>query len=316
MTTETNPRAALYKKIAAVTAAIKRVPKSGKNTYFHYDYAMEGDVVDALRGLLAENNLAVLPPTVLTWERGDPDAKGQFLTRVQYQFGLGDCETGETFESTWWAEAQDNADKSFNKAATSGLKYWLLKSFLVSTGDDANDDPDHGPVEPRDQAAPSRSTAQRPQASSAPSPSVQNNNLPQCPTHHRSKEGKDGGYYCPTKLEDNTYCKWRSAAPAPAQPSPADLARRGQAAPPKPGPSPVVPPTGTFTAEDLPFDDEPSKPPAPDVVTIVDAFKAALTPERVELVRTRAMQYDWGEADRDIWEGEYVEAKARLEVTV
>jgi len=34
---------------------------------------------------------------------------------------------------------------------------------------------------------------------------------PLCPAHGRSSKSKfDGGLYCPTKLEDGTYCRWHS----------------------------------------------------------------------------------------------------------
>ena len=135
----TTGRAQLYRKIAAVTAAVRRIPKNGTNQFHHYSYALESDITDGLRDLLAEHGLAFLPPTVLEWERGEPDAKNSCLTRVRYRFGLADCDTGEVVESEWWAEAQDNADKAFNKAATSASKYWLMKTFLIATGDDPDD---------------------------------------------------------------------------------------------------------------------------------------------------------------------------------
>lgn len=87
------------------------------------------------------------------------------------------------------------------------------------------------------------------QTPSAPAESTQNNG-PMCPDHHRSRE-KGGRVFCPTKLEDGTWCQWN-----PAQPSAADIANRGQAAPPRPGPSPVVPPTPELTVDDLPFGNE------------------------------------------------------------
>jgi hypothetical protein len=30
-----------------------------------------------------------------------------------------------------------------------------------------------------------------------------------CPEHQRSLRSRWGGYYCPTQLEDGTYCKWQ-----------------------------------------------------------------------------------------------------------
>lgn len=150
----TNPanRATLYAKIAAVTAAVKRIPKNGVNSFYHYPYALESDITDGLREIMAEHHLASLPPSVLAWERGDPDAKGNSLTRVQYRFGLADCETGETVEAIWWGEAQDNADKAFSKAATNALKYFLMKTFLIATGDDPDESGEPAPPQPQRRA--------------------------------------------------------------------------------------------------------------------------------------------------------------------
>lgn len=140
MSEDTKTRAALYKKIAAVTAAVQRIPKNGENKFHGYKYALESDITDGLRELLNEHGLAFLPPIVLEWERTATQSKAGDLTRVKYQFGLADCETGETFESIWISEAQDNADKAFNKAATAAAKYWLMKTFLIATGDDPDAD--------------------------------------------------------------------------------------------------------------------------------------------------------------------------------
>ena len=140
-TEEHKTRAALYAKIAAVTAAVKRIPKNGRNTFFGYSYALESDITDGLRDLLLEHRVAFLPPTVLSWERSVTGQKGGDLTRVQYQFALADCDTGEILESCWWSEAQDPSDKGFNKAATAAAKYWLMKTFLIATGDDPDSDP-------------------------------------------------------------------------------------------------------------------------------------------------------------------------------
>lgn len=154
MTTEqipTNQRATLYRKIATVTAAIQRIPKNGKNTFHNYKYATESDLTDGIRELLAENGLAFLPPTVLSHERIPLDGKGGPLTRVQMQFTLACCDTGETISSVLWADGQDQADKGFYKAYTGGVKYFLMKTFLVSTGDDPE----------QDQGRPSSSAAQQ-----------------------------------------------------------------------------------------------------------------------------------------------------------
>lgn len=139
-----NSRAALYRKIAGVTAAVSRIPKNGRNTFHNYTYATESDITDGLRDLLAEHGLAFLPPSVLDWQRDETvdNPKLGPRTRVQVQFALGCADTGETYTAVLWGEGQDTADKGFYKAYTGAVKYFLMKTFLIATGDDSErDDP-------------------------------------------------------------------------------------------------------------------------------------------------------------------------------
>ena len=146
MTEHADPkaRAQLYKKIATVTAAVSRIPKNGENTFHRYKYATESDITDGLRDLLAENGLAFLPPSVISWERSETTKKdgnrGDDLTRVQLQFGLACADTGEVFSAFFWGEGQDGGDKGFYKAYTGAVKYFLMKTFLIATGDDPEQD--------------------------------------------------------------------------------------------------------------------------------------------------------------------------------
>jgi|GEM_PF-4547377 len=63
------------------------------------------------------------------------------ITLGDYTLACGD--TGATITTRWTGEAADSQDKGINKAATAALKYWLLKTFLISTGDE---DPDAVPA--------------------------------------------------------------------------------------------------------------------------------------------------------------------------
>lgn len=144
LVTDPKARAMLYKKIAAVTAAVSRIPKNGKNTFHNYKYATESDITDGLRDLLQEHGLAFLPPSVINWERSETTKKngdrGDDLTRVQLQFGLACTETGEVFTAMFWGEGQDGGDKGFYKSYTGAVKYFLMKTFLIATGDDPEQD--------------------------------------------------------------------------------------------------------------------------------------------------------------------------------
>jgi hypothetical protein len=144
LTTDPKARALLYKKIADVTAAVSRIPKNGENTFHRYKYATESDITDGLRDLLQKHGLAFLPPSVIAWERSETTKKdgnrGDDLTRVQMQFGLACTETGEVFSAMFWGEGQDGGDKGFYKSYTGAVKYFLMKTFLIATGDDPEQD--------------------------------------------------------------------------------------------------------------------------------------------------------------------------------
>lgn len=142
LTTTNQARASLYRKIAAVTAAVSRIPKNGENTYHHYRYVTESDITDGLRDVLKEHGLAFLPPSVISWERDEviENPKLGPRTRVQVQFAVACCDTGEVFTSIIWGEGQDTSDKGFYKAYTGAVKYFLMKTFLIATGDDPEQD--------------------------------------------------------------------------------------------------------------------------------------------------------------------------------
>lgn len=119
----------IYKKIAQVMANINRIPKRGFNKHHNYDYVLEADLLDNIRPILLEAKL-VLFPTILEEQR-----TGDF-TKVKMEFTLADIETGETIKSVFWGEGQDKQDKGLYKAYTGATKYFLMKTFLIPTGDD------------------------------------------------------------------------------------------------------------------------------------------------------------------------------------
>jgi hypothetical protein len=59
-------------------------------------------------------------------------------TVIRWMMTFIDAATGDTLDSVWWSEALDTGDKGINKAATQGVKYFLLKFFLA--GDDQDSD--------------------------------------------------------------------------------------------------------------------------------------------------------------------------------
>jgi hypothetical protein len=133
----------LVSKLAAVMAAVERVPKRGRNEFHRYDYATEADIVSVVRQELASRKV-MLVPSVQNHERHDITTKknerGDPLTVLHMTFTFYDGDSGESIVMPWLGVGQDGGDKGVYKAMTGGEKYFLMKTFLMPTGDDPEND--------------------------------------------------------------------------------------------------------------------------------------------------------------------------------
>jgi len=125
--------ASLYKRMAQAMAQLKRLPKRGQNKHFNYMYVTDSDVLDAVRGALGGVGIAFFNDLV------DMEQDGN-RTLITLDATFADGETGASVTVTWAGEALDSQDKGINKALTGAVKYGLLKTLLVSTGEDDPDD--------------------------------------------------------------------------------------------------------------------------------------------------------------------------------
>jgi hypothetical protein len=135
----------LVRKLAEIMALVHRIPKRGRNDFHGYDYATEADIVEAVRGELAKRNLMILPRVtrreavniVRTTNKGD---KSVMLTFADMTFAVEDGDSGEVREFPWTGCGEDGGDKGIYKAMTGAEKYFLMKLFLIPTGDDPETD--------------------------------------------------------------------------------------------------------------------------------------------------------------------------------
>jgi hypothetical protein len=147
----TESRAQLFAKLAAVTANIRNIPKNGYNSHFGYNFATDADVSSALSKELSERNIQtfvsaeILNVLDYTKDNGKKTRITDVLATVTFACG----DTGETFTVTMPGTGDDAVDKGTYKAITGAVKYALLKTFLVATGDD----PEHVAEQKREQAA-------------------------------------------------------------------------------------------------------------------------------------------------------------------
>ena len=156
-------RATLYAKKAAVMGELSQIAKGGKveSQKVNYSYATAEAVAEAVRPAMAVHGLS------LTLDIVNVD-KQETLWRVDLLFTLGCGETGATETSRYVGFAYDNQDKGFNKAVTSAEKYFLMKTFILSSGDDADADaqgaPKPAPEKKTEKAKPKQTAAAKPKA--------------------------------------------------------------------------------------------------------------------------------------------------------
>jgi hypothetical protein len=155
----------LWAKLVKIAAGVEYIPKNGRNDFHKYDFATEADVSNGLRKLFAANGVAFLASMEsverkATTYTSNGKEKRNINALCHFRYRLVDADSGEAHEVSWYAEADDSSDKAVNKAATAALKYWLLKSFMVPTGEDP--DASSVPHEPRKAAAPNARAKQPP----------------------------------------------------------------------------------------------------------------------------------------------------------
>lgn len=152
----------LVRKLAAVMAAVHHVPKRGRNAFHGYDYATEADIVAVIRQELATRHVMLIP-SVESIDRQPVGEKGSVLTTLSMRFTFLDGESGESLERPWCGAGTDKEDKGLYKAMTGGEKYFLLKTFLIPTGDDPERDTDKPPRGSYTVDAPARPPARPPE---------------------------------------------------------------------------------------------------------------------------------------------------------
>lgn len=149
-------KGSLARKIALIIGKTGNIPKNGRNTFHKYDYVMEADLTRALGPMLSEHKIAFFPSVVEVTETPGKGSKGQdTLATVTLEITIVDGESGDTMVVRWRGQGMDSGDKAYYKAYTGAMKYFMMKTFLVDTGDDPEIDQDAAPSRaPAKQAAP------------------------------------------------------------------------------------------------------------------------------------------------------------------
>lgn len=139
----------LAQKLLDIQADVDRLKKDGHNKFHNYDYVTEANVVDAVRNLFVTHGVMVVPSVEHSWQetrtiQTDKGEKHDTHSHVKMKYTLIDTASGETMEVFWMGEGQDSLDKGYYKAYTGSQKYFIMKTFMIPTGDDPESDNGHG----------------------------------------------------------------------------------------------------------------------------------------------------------------------------
>ncbi len=131
----------LRQKLAEVRRRIGYVQKRGHNERFNYSYVTAADIAGSVGDILAELGVVVIPTLEdISYESAANRGEATRMARVVMAYTFADVDSGEEVIAKVAGQGLDPGDKAPYKAMTGALKYALLQSFLLATGDDPEDD--------------------------------------------------------------------------------------------------------------------------------------------------------------------------------
>ena len=128
-------------KLAEVRRRIGYVQKRGHNERSNYSYVTAADIAGSVGDMLAELGVVVIPTLEdISYESAVGRGEATRMARVVMAYTFSDVDSGEEVIAKVAGQGLDSGDKAPYKAMTGALKYALLQSFLLATGDDPEDE--------------------------------------------------------------------------------------------------------------------------------------------------------------------------------
>lgn len=127
---------------------IGTIGKDRKNTSQNFNFRGIDDVYNELHPIMAQHGLFSVPKVLSsrTEERSTSTGKTNIFRIIEVEFTFYNTDGNSLVAGPFMGEAQDMADKGFNKAHSIAHKYCLLQVFAIPT--EAMEDPDASTPEP------------------------------------------------------------------------------------------------------------------------------------------------------------------------
>ena len=123
------PPLILAKKMLAITKEVRYLQKDGFNSFHKYPFITDAKISKVLRDKFIDHNI-----WFVTGWNFNSIVDGMIIIQGWCQYTCAD--SGETIQVPWVGQGYDKGDKGLYKAYTGGIKYNLMKTFLIPTGDD------------------------------------------------------------------------------------------------------------------------------------------------------------------------------------
>ncbi len=132
----------LRQKLAEVRRRIGYIQKRGFNERNNYSYVTAADLAGAVGDILAELGVVIIPrlESISYESSGGGRAEVARAAQVVMAYTFTDVDSGDEITTKVAGQGLDAGDKAPYKAMTGALKYALLQSFLLATGDDPEDE--------------------------------------------------------------------------------------------------------------------------------------------------------------------------------
>jgi len=145
----------VYGKVLAIQSEMTKLPKNGYNSFHKYAYVTEADAMEMFRDLCVKHGVVVIPTISIVAHNGD-------LTTINASYRIIDCDTGKEITCEIPGQGQDKGDKGIYKAITGSYKYFIMKTFMIPTGDDPERDEGVKPVQTKKAYTPTASSSSNP----------------------------------------------------------------------------------------------------------------------------------------------------------
>ena len=129
----------IYQRLNAVMQDVEYIQKSAKTVNGQYRFVSHDQVIGVLHKPITKHGIAVIP-SILEHEKQSTTT----TLKIQVSFVNID-EPSDRVDTIYFGYGVDGGDKGIGKAISYAVKYAMLKTFCLETGDDPDYTPDMSP---------------------------------------------------------------------------------------------------------------------------------------------------------------------------